>query len=324
MRAIRFHQTGGPDTLVLDDVAAPTAGPGEVLVRVRAVGVNYADTRLRLGQYFVRPVLPQVPGMEASGEVAAVGEGVTGLAVGDRVMAVGANAYAELMVTKATTVYPMPAGLGHEQAAALPIQGLTAHHALALCGRLAKGERVLVHAAAGGVGSLAVQMAAQMGAAQVVGTASSDEKLSLVRELGAEPLSSARPDLLQAARSITAGAGFDVILEMVGGTESYKRNLAMLAPLGRLVVYGAATGDTRGTVEPVGLMSKNHTVTGYFLTPLLARRDLCAPPLARMADDVVAGRLRVVVGMTLPLARAAEAHRALEERRTTGKIVLVP
>lgn len=323
MRAIRFHRTGEPDVLVLDEVPAPTPRAGEVLLRVRAVGINWADTRFRRGEYFVRPQFPQICGMEAAGEVLALGEGVTGLAVGDRVMALGENAYAEQMTARADLCYPMPAGLSFTDAAALPVQGLTAHHCLTLHGRMVPGDAVLVHAAAGGVGSLAVQLARRLGARLVLGTAGSDDKRALVRELGADDAIDYRaPDWVQRAKELSGGQGVDVILEMVGGTESYKRNLACLAPLGRLVVYGAANGDTRGQVEPIGLMHKNHTVTGYYLTPLLRRRDLCAPALAALAEDVVAGRVKVLVGALAPLADAARLHREMEARGTTGKLVL--
>jgi NADPH2:quinone reductase len=262
--------------------------------------------------------------MECAGEIEAVGAGVTGWNVGDRVMVLGMNAYAEKMACKPGDLYPMPDGLGFDEAAALPVQGITAHHLLGLQGRFARGERVLVQAAAGGVGTLAVQMAKHMGAAAVVGSAGSEEKRALVRELGADACVDSRDEGFWAKARDAAGGAFDVIIEMTGGSEAYKRDLSVLAPFGRLVVFGAASGDRRGTIEPVGLMGKNQTVTGYYLTPVLARRDLCAPPLAEIARDVVAKKLRVIVGARYPLADAIEAHRAMESRGTQGKIVLVP
>ena len=325
MKAIRFHATGEVDVLRFEDVSDPSPGPGEYVIRVRAIGVNFADTRFRRGEYFIRPVFPQIPGMECAGEVIARGEGATDHAVGDRVMALGANAYASLLVCKAADLYPMPDGLGFDEAAALPVQALTAHHVLHLSGRMAKGERVLVHAAAGGVGTLAVQLAKSAGAAQVVATAGSEEKLALARSLGADVAVSYKDDAWPArVKEATAGKGIDVLLEMLGGTDALRKNLGLLAPFGRMIVFGAASGDTHGQIEPVTLMAKNLTVTGYYLTPLVRRRDLCAPPLAAMAADVAAKRLRVIIGARYPLGDAAEAHRALEERRTTGKIILVP
>ncbi len=329
MRAIRFHRLGSPDVLQLEEVPDPVAGPGEILVRVRAIGVNYADTHFRKGEYFVRPVFPQIPGMEAAGEVVALGPGATGVAIGDRVMVVGANAYAERMVARPSQCFPIPDGLDFVRAAALPIQGLTAHHVLGLSGRLVRGERVLVHAAAGGVGTLAVQLARRMGASIVIATASTDDKRMLARELGADHALDARaPDFVQRVKALTPdrgeGEGVDLILEMLGGTEQYKRNLAALAPLGRMVVYGAASGDLRGTIEPVGLMGKNHAVVGYYLTPLLRRRDLCAPALDDLARRVARGEVRVIIGQEAPLAEAPEVHRSIEARSTSGKVVLVP
>jgi NADPH2:quinone reductase len=325
MRAIRFHRLGPPDVLQLEEVEAPVPGPGEVLVRVRAIGVNWADTHFRKGEYFVRPVFPQIPGMEAAGEVVALGPGTSGVAVGDRVMVLAANAYAELLVARPSDCYPIPDGLDFVRAAALPIQGLTAHHVLGLSGRLVRGERVLVHAAAGGVGTLAVQLARKLGASNVIATASSDDKRALARELGAHVALDARaPDFAKRVKDATAGHGVDLLLEMLGGSEAYKRNLGVLAPLGRMVVYGAASGDLHGTIEPVGLMGKNHAVIGYYLTPLLRRRELCAPALDDLAKRVARGEIRVVIGLEAKLDEAAEVHRTMEGRATTGKVVLVP
>ncbi len=324
MRAMRFHEIGDPSVFRLDEVPDPKPRAGEVLLRVRAVGVNFADTRFRRGEYFVRPQFPQICGMEAAGEVIALGADVTGLTVGDRVMALGENAYAEQMTARADLCFPMPAELSFVDAAALPVQGLTAHHTLALHGRLTSGESVLVHAAAGGVGSLAIQLARRLGATKVIGSAGSPEKRALVKEFGADAcVDYRRPEWVQEVRELTGGKGVDVILEMVGGTDAYKRNLACLAPLGRMIVYGAANGETRGQVEPIGLMTKNHAVIGYYLTPLLRRRELCAPPLASLSAAVVSGALRVHIGRTAPLAEAADLHQDLEARRTSGKLVLL-
>jgi NADPH2:quinone reductase len=325
VKAIRFHAVGGPDVLVYEDAADPTPGPGMVVVRVRAAGVNFADTRFRRGEYFVRPQLPDVPGLEAAGEVVLVGPNVTWPSVGMRVMALGARAYAEHMVVRASDVYAMPDALSFETAAALPVQGLTAHHVLALSGRLRPGERVLVHAGAGGVGSLAIQLAKRMGASLVIATAGSREKLALASELGADVTIDYRTeDLVARVKQATGNRGVDVLLEMIGGTDALVRNLACLAPFGRMVVYGAASGDTKGTIEPVSLMAKNASVIGYYLTPLTRQRELCEEPLRDLASAASNGALRVVIGGTYPLARAADAHRALEERQSVGKLVLVP
>jgi NADPH2:quinone reductase len=325
MRAIRFHALGDANVLQLEDAPDPTPKPGEALVRVRAIGVNFADTMFRQGTYFQKPVFPQIPGMEAAGEVVALGEGTQGLAIGDRVMVLGENAYAELMIARPNETYPMPSGLDFVRAAALPVQGLTAYHCLGHMARLQPGESVLVHAGAGGVGSLAIQLAKSMGVGRVIATAGGADKCQLVRALGADVAIDYREeDWLPKVKEATSGRGVDVILEMLGGNDVYKKNLACLAPLGRMIVYGAASGDTRGTVTPIGLMGKNHTVSGYYLTPLLRRRGLCAPALEAVARDVVDGRVRVVISREAKLAEAAAMHQEVESRRTTGKIVLVP
>ncbi len=324
MRAVRFHAIGGPEVLQHEEVADPAISPGRVIVRVRAIGVNFADTRFRLGQYFVKPSFPQIAGMEAAGIVEAIGEGVEGVKVGDRVMVLGANAYAEKMVARPSQLFAMPDALDFVTAAALPVQGLTAHHCLSLMGRLREGESVLVHAAAGGVGVLAVQIAKAMGAKVVLGTASSESKRSLVKSLGADAVFDyGNGDYATRVREATGGRGVDVLLEMLGGTETYKRNLACMAPLGRMIVYGAASGDTRGTFEPIGLMHKNLTIAGYYLTPLLDRPELCRPALSEVAQWVADNRVRVHVER-FALADAAQAHRRMESRGSTGKLVLEP
>jgi NADPH2:quinone reductase len=320
MRALVFDAIGGPEVVQVRSIEPPPPpGPREVRLRVRAAGLNFADTLFVRGRYFAKPRLPDVPGLEAAGEVEAVGAEVTTCRPGDRVMAIGARAFAEAMLVPEAAVYPMPAALGFEQAAALPIQGLTAHHTLFLMGRLQPGERVLVHAAGGGVGKLAVQLAKARGAA-VVASASA-EKHAALRALGADAVVDSRGDV---ALQIKGQVGdVDVVLEMVGGTESYKRNFACLRPFGRMIVYGAASGDTRGTFEPVGLMGKNLTISGYYLTPLVARRELCAPPLAELASLVVDETLSLDVS-TFALEDARAAFERLEGRASTGKLVLVP
>jgi len=235
MRAIRFHSLGEPDVLKLEETPDPTPQPGQVVVRVRAAGVNFADTRFRRGTYFVRPRFPQIPGMELAGEVSALGEGVAAFKIGDRVMGLGAGAYAELAPARVDDLVAIPDGLDFATAAALPVQGITAHHLLGLAGRLAKGERVLVHAAAGGVGTLAVQLAKRFGAAQVIATASSAEKLDLARSLGADVgIDYTTTDVVAAVKDATGGAGVDIVLEILGGQAALERNLKCLGSFGRM------------------------------------------------------------------------------------------
>jgi NADPH2:quinone reductase len=325
MRAVRFHKVGGPEVLQVDDVPDPQPAPGEALLRVHAAGVNWADTHFRQGTYFIKPQFPQTMGMEAAGEIVALGEGTEGLKIGDRVMALGDRAYAENMIVKPLYCYPIHRDLDYVRAAALPVQGITAHHVLSMCGRLQKGESVLIHAAAGGVGTLAIQLARSLGAKRVIGTASGDEKLKLVRELGADVAIDARaPSWADQVKDATERKGVDVIAEMVGGSEHYKKNLQVLAPLGRMVVYGAASNDMRGTVEPIALMGKNHSVIGYYMTSLLRFRHLCAPALDDLQERVVRGDIRVIVGREAKLEDAADVHREMEARTTVGKLVLTP
>ncbi len=320
MRAVSFESIGGPEVLRCGELPSPPApGPCEVQVQVRAAGINFADTMFTRGKYFTKPKLPDVPGMEAAGEVIAVGERVSAVAIGDRVMALGPRAFAEKMNAHEGSVFPMPKQLSFELAAALPIQGLTAHHLLFLQGRLAPGERVLVHAAAGGVGALAVQLAKAHGAS-VVASASAP-KHDHVRALGADLVVDSRGDLVAQLKAL--GADVDLVLEMVGGSEQYKQNLACMRPFGRMIVFGAASGDTRGTFEPIGLMGKNLTISGYYLTPLLKQRELCAPALEDLAERVASGALRVDV-TSFPLDQARAAFEALESRATAGKVVLRP
>ena len=306
--------------LAFEDAPEPQPKRGEVRVAVKAAGVNYADVHFRKGEYFIKPSFPDTPGLEVAGTIDALGEGVTGFSIGDRVMATGARAYAEKMVTTEVNAYAMPEAMSFEDAASLPVQGLTAAHVLSMCARLAAGEKVLVHAAAGGVGSLAVQIAKKKGAF-VIGTSTKPNKLDAIRALGADvAVCSKDADFVQ---QVKRAGGADVVLEMIGGTEIYKRNLACMNPFGRMVVYGAASGDLRGAVEPIGLMGKNASVIGYYLTPIVAMRDLCAPVIDELARDVSSGKLRIVRDKTFGLADAAEAHRAMEAGAVTGKIVLV-
>jgi NADPH:quinone reductase len=321
MRALRFHEVGGPEVLRVDEVPAPPP-PAEkqVQVHVRAGGLNFADTRFIRGQYFVKPRLPDIPGMEVAGEVVAVGAGVSTLREGDRVMALGASAFAERMNAHEGSVIPIPDALDFARAAALPIQGLTAHHVLFLMGRLSAGERVLIHAAGGGVGTLAIQIAKAHGA--IVVASAGAAKHEIVRGLGADHVIDSRGDVLRQVKERVGEV--DLVLEMIGGTESYKRNVACLAPFGRMIVYGAASGDTRGTCEPIGLMGKNLSVAGYYLTPLLARRELCVPPLVDLAARASTGALRVEIGGTFSLEEARAAFEKMEARDTVGKVILVP
>lgn len=324
MRAIRFRRTGGPGVLSLEEVPDPVCARGHLVVATRAVGVNYADVHFRRGEYFEKPAFPEIPGLECAGQVLEVGEGVSRFGVGDRVLVYSRRgAYAEKIATPAELVYPIPATVSFEDAAAVGVQGLTAMHLLGLAGQLAPGQSVLVHASAGGVGSLLVQLAKRRGGL-VVATAGSDAKRGLARELGADwVLDSRTADFARGVLAAVPG-GVDLALEMVGGSRAYEENLSCLAPFGRMIVYGAVSGDVAGTVRATRLMSKNLSVAGYFLTHALRDRSRCEGPLSELLELVAGKTIRVVRGATLPLAEAARAHAALEARESVGKIVLMP
>ena len=324
MKAVQVGEFGEPEVLRYGDAERPEPSMGEVLVEVHSIGVNYADTMRRRNQYVIRQELPFVPGSEVAGVVTELGEGVEGVSVGDRVVSlVGEGAYAEHTLASSQALIPIPDGLDFDTAAAIPLQGLTAYHVLKTSGRLQEGESVLVHAAAGGVGTLAVQMAKLMGASPVIATASSQEKLDLARELGADVLINyTEDDWPDQVRQATGGAGADVILEMVGG-DFVEKNLRCMNAWGRMVVFGAASGD-RGSVSPMDLLRKNHSIIGFFLPQVMSRPDLFVPSLQEMMGWISSGDVKLTIGASYHLQEAEQAHRDLEGRRTTGKIVLNP
>jgi NADPH2:quinone reductase len=218
---------------------------------------------------------------------------------------------------------PVPDGMDFDEAAAIPLQGLTAYHVLRTSGMLEEGESVLVHAAAGGVGTLAVQMAKLMGASPVVATASTQEKLDLAKEFGADVLINySEEDWPEKVREATDGAGADVILEMIGG-DFVQKNLVCLAAFGRMVVYGAASGE-RGSLVPMDLMHENQVVAGFYLPQIMGRPELFGPSLEEILGWISSGDLKLTIGTRYPLEEASEAHEALEGRQTSGKIVLNP
>src|SRR5215210_2953829 len=324
MRAIRVEGFGEPDVLECVDVERPSPDEGEALIEVKSVGVNYADTMRRRNQYVEHQELPFTPGSEVAGTVAEVGEGVEDVSVGDRVVTLlGTGGYAAYAVAPARNLIPIPDGMDFDEAAAIPLQGLTAYHVLETSGQLKEGESVLVHAAAGGVGYLAVQMAKLIGASPVIATASTQEKLDLAKDLGADVLVNyTEENWPEQVREATDGNGADVILEMVG-SDFLQKNLQCLNAFGRMVVYGAASGD-RGSLVPAELMKNNHVVAGFYLPNIMARPELFGPSLEKVLGWISSGDLKLNIGARYPLDQASEAHGALEGRETTGKIVLNP
>ncbi|MBI3988582.1 MAG: NADPH:quinone oxidoreductase family protein [candidate division NC10 bacterium] len=324
MKAIRVHQHGEPEVLRYEEVPDPTPEPGEVLVQVRAAGVNFADALARRGLYPTLTPPPFIPGIEVAGTVVAVGAGVEGIEVGQRVMGFAPKAgYAELAVMPAAGAMPVPERINFEEAAAFPIVFLTAYHALKTFGRLQEGEAVLIHAAGGGVGTAAVQLAKIWGG-RVFATAGSDGKLSKVRTLGADIVHNYRTgDFLDAVRRWTGGRGVDVVLESVGG-EVFEKSLRALAPDGRLVVVGLSSG-----VQPqlhLGLVIMNRlSVIGMHLGSMTVKRpDLVGTSARELIGLLAQGMIKPVVGHVFPLKEAAEAHRLLEGRGSYGKLVLKP
>jgi NADPH2:quinone reductase len=324
MKAIMVEEFGEPGVLQHVDVRRPEPGEGEALIEVRSAGVNYADTMRRCNQYVEAQNLPFVPGSEVAGIVAEVGEGVENVTAGDRVVTLlGTGGYAEYAIAPARSLIPLPEGLDFDEAAAVPLQGLTAYHCIKTSGALKEGESVLVHAAAGGVGTLSVQMAKLLGAGTVIATASSEEKLDLARSLGADVLIDYTEEgWPEKVRQATEGEGADVILEMVG-SDFPEKNLQCLNVFGRMVVFGAAS-RVRGTIVPAALMQRCHAIVGFYLPQVMRRPDLFVPSLQEVLGWISSGNLKLTIGSTYPLAQAAEAHTALEGRKTTGKLILNP
>ncbi len=321
MKAIRIQETGGPEVMHLEEIEKPTPKDGEVLIKIAAAGINYADLAQRQGMYLTRTHTPMTMGFEVAGTVEALGSNVTSPKVGTRVMALTAGGYAEYTTAAANTIIPIPDNLDFNSAAAFPVQGITAYQLLRESTHLQAGESVLIHAAAGGVGTLAIQLAKLMGAKTVVGTASSDKKLELIRELGADAaINYKEADWAEQVTKATGGNGPDVILEMVGG-EIAEKSLQILAPFGRMVVYGSASGQMV-QFSGIQLMYKNQGVVGYWLSAWMSRPDKTAEAAQALMQYLASGKLRIIVGQTFPLEKAAEAHTTIAERKTTGKVVL--
>jgi NADPH:quinone reductase len=331
MKAVRFHEHGGPEVLRWEDVPDPVPGPGQVLLRVLAAGVNYADASRRTGgTSYPRPTpLPFTPGSEVVGIVETLGDGVTAVERGATVMAwLGQGGYAEMAVADAADLLPVPPGVAPIEALSLIIQGLSAALILKGSARLQAGESVLIEGAAGGVGVLAVQLAKIYGAGRVIGAASTPAKRDLVMSLGADAaVDYSKPGWAADVKAKNGGKPVDIILEMTGGAV-FDEALDCLAPFGRMVAYGNASRQPM-TINVQRLYAPCQTVTGFFLSGFIAgqsrdRGAFAARLLSELGGYVESGRLRLQRGGTYKLAQAADAHRAIETRGTTGKIVLMP
>jgi len=313
VRAIQITEFGGPEVLTLKELPDPEAGGGFEVLDVDAAGVNYADTHQVEDSYLSKTELPLVPGTEVAGWTAD-GRRVAAFAM--------AGGYSEKALVHRDMSFPLPDAVTDGQALSLMVQGLTAWHLLRTCAHLAPGESVVVHAAAGGVGTLAVQLAKAWGAGRVIGVASTDDKRALALDLGADvTVDAGADDLKGALREANDGKPVDVVLEMVGGP-TFDASLAALAPFGRLAVFGQASRQAPKPVDPGALMGRSRAVVGFWLAHCFSRPEMLQPQMAELLEMVSDGTLRPVVGGSYPLAEARRAHEDLRSRASTGKLVL--
>jgi NADPH2:quinone reductase len=326
MRIIRYHHHGDPGVLRLEETGVPRPGPGEVLIRAEAVGVNFAEVQRRQGKPIGGPVrLPAAPAGDVAGTVEAVGPGVTGVGIGDRVVApVRYGAYADRAIARASAIFPLPDDIDAAVATALPSPGETAYHVLTTVGRLQPGETVLVHAASGGIGHLAVQIARALDAGRIIGTVGHPAKLDFARSTGADvAVCYGHPDWVDEVREATGDRGADLVLETLGN-EVLAQSIALTARFGRVVCYGGASGEPAPPLSPWDFVDMK-SLHGFNLYALLeGRPEVAAAGRRALLDLVVSGQVTPFVHSRVPLADAAAAHALMERREHTGKVVLVP
>ena len=314
MKAIQITEFGGPDVMHLVDLETPTPGAGQELITVSSIGINYADTHQTENSYLFPQKLPLIPGVEVVGTT---GSGVRVLAL------VEGGGYAQQVVTYSAAMVPVTEGVSDEQALCMLVQGSTAWHVLKTFGHLQPGETVVVHAAAGGVGTIAIQLAKMWGA-KVIAVASSEDKRALATSLGADAVVDATQENLgEAIRAANGGKRVNLVLEMVGG-KTFDDSLEILAPFGRLVVYGMASRVAPTIIQPASLMGGSKTITGFWLQHCFGKKELMNDVIEQLFALVVAGKLKPVIGATYPMSQAASAHKAMRSRETTGKITLDP
>jgi NADPH2:quinone reductase len=314
VKAVQITEFGGPEVLTHTELPDPEPGDGEVLVDVSRIGVNFADTHVTRDDYLARQQLPMIPGGEVSGTTPD----------GRRVAAMLMNGgYAEKVAVPEAAIVPIPDGVDDDQAAALLLQGLTARSLLRVCARLEPGESVVIQAAGGGTGSLAVQLAKGMGAGRVIALASSEEKRELALSLGADAAVDSRSETLgEEIVAANDGEQVDVVLEMSGG-EPFEQCLRSLAPFGRLVVFGIASRE-ENTVHTGHLLRNSRSVIGFWLVHLFRRPDLLREGLEEILGAAASGELKPVIGDVRPLSEARSVHEDMAARRTQGKILLDP
>jgi NADPH:quinone reductase len=322
MKAIRVHTPGGPEVMKLEEVPEPKVGPGQVVVKLEAAGLNYIDVYFRTGTY--KAPLPLTPGLEGAGIVTQVGDGVKDLKVGDRVAYTGIpGSYAQMNVCPADRLVKLPDKLSFRDGAASMLQGMTAHYLTRSTYPLKSGDTCLVHAAAGGMGLLLTQMGKMFGAT-VIGTVSTDEKAALAKQAGADHvILYSKQDFVAEVKRITGNRGVDVIYDGVGAT-TFEKGLTCIRPRGVMALYGAASGP----VAPLDLQLLNANGSLFVTRPSLNHHIASREELVQRSGDVLGwirdGKLKLRVETTFPLDKAGEAHRALEGRKTTGKVLLIP
>lgn len=315
MKAVRLNEFGGVENLSVEEIEKPQPGSGEVLIQTRAAGINFADIMLREGKYLFRPDLPFTLGFEAAGTIEAVGADVENVEVGQDVLGMmRGGGYAEYSIAPASQVFPIPDGMGFAESTVLLVQGLTA---VGLLRNLKEGQSILVHAAAGGVGSILVQLAKEK-RAKVLATASSDEKLAFAKELGADVgINYTEAGWDDRVLEATDGHGADVIIEMIGGEQGLQ-NMNCLAAKGTMIVYGSVTGEDF-PISALGLLGKMQRVEGYNLN--LETPENMFAFTGELMSLLAAEKLKISIS-EFPLEDAVGAHNAIEARRTTGKVVL--
>lgn len=314
MKAIQITQFGGPDVMHLVDLEDPQPKEGQELITVSSIGINYADTHQTENSYLSQQKLPLVPGIEVVGTTPS----------GVRVLApVEGGGYAQMAVSHSAAMIPVPDGVSDEQALCMMVQGSTAWHILKTVGHVKPGESVVVHAAAGGVGTIAIQLAKLWGA-KVIAVASTQSKRELATSLGADVVVDATvADLGAAIKAANGGKPVNLVLEMVGG-KTFDDSLEILAPFGRLVTYGMASRVAPSMIQPATLMGGSKTISGFWLAHCFGRKELLNDVIVELFELVQQGKLKPVVGTTFPLSQAAEAHKAMLARETAGKITLDP
>ena len=314
MKAIQITEFGGPEVMKLVDLEDPIIGEGQELINVTAIGINYADTHQTENSYLSAQKLPLIPGIEVVGKTAA----------GVRVLApIDGGGYSQKAVAYSAALIPIPDTVTDQQALAMLVQGTTAWHILKTIGHLKVGETVVVHAAAGGVGSIAIQLAKMWGA-KVIAVASSEAKRSLALSLGADAVVDATEENLgDALKAANAGKRVNIVLEMAGG-KTFDESLEILAPFGRLVTYGMASRTAPSLIQPASLMGGSKTISGFWLSHCFGKKELMNDVIAQLFKLIEEGKLKPVIGEVFPLSQATLAHKSMLARETMGKITLNP